>query len=69
MGGKYPRPARWGKWTVRCELLGWHAPRVVEVRGINAVSDCRRCGRSIMLDSQGNWFEYRARDLERKEGE
>lgn len=37
--------------------IGWHTPTtVVHPRGINTVSVCRRCGRMIMQDSQGNWF-------------
>lgn len=38
--------------------IGWHTPKQssTEVAGINIKSICSRCNRSIMLDSQGNWF-------------
>lgn len=48
------------KWyeKVLCLYLGWHKPKVdIEIAGINLVSKCKRCGKRVMLDSQGNWFE------------
>lgn len=38
--------------------IGWHTPgkNSMEVAGINTKSVCYRCNKSIMLDSQGNWF-------------
>lgn len=42
---------------VLCGWLGWHRPgHVTDVRGINIVSTCRRCGVEIMMDSNGGWF-------------
>lgn len=42
--------------SFRCEVLGWHSPTNIEFAGINLKSTCKRCGRPIMKDSQGNWF-------------
>ena len=38
--------------------LGWHSPGANARRaaGINTRSTCRYCGKSILRDSQGNWF-------------
>ena len=44
----------------RCEWLDWHRPgtpvkwSLASANG--AVTTCQRCGRSLLLDSQGNWF-------------
>lgn len=41
-----------------CGILGWHKPtKTISVRGINLESTCKYCGKFIMQDSQGNWFE------------
>lgn len=47
---------RWlPKWA--CTRIGWHLkPKDVTVAGINSKGTCPRCGASVMLDSQGNWF-------------
>lgn len=46
--------------SFRCEVLGWHTPTTIYVRGLSTTfeSTCKRCGRLIMQDSQGNWFAY-----------
>lgn len=40
------------------DTLGWHdgrlGPRWSD--GISIHAACSRCGREVMLDSQGNWF-------------
>lgn len=44
------------KWLYH-DLFEWHIPS--EERGFDGCSDistCRICGKSIMQDSQGNWF-------------
>lgn len=44
------------KWADK--YLGWHSPRG-DVRGFDGcsfTSICRICGKSVMQDSQGNWF-------------
>jgi hypothetical protein len=43
--------------SFRCESLGWHTPDGSLIfAGINLKSKCKRCGRTILKDSQGNWF-------------
>lgn len=43
----------------RCKYLDWHRPASIEYHdAVNAESKCKYCGRSIMEDSQGNWFTY-----------
>ena len=40
-----------------CHELGWHLPPInKKYVGINTIGFCPRCGKEIMLDSQGNWF-------------
>lgn len=40
-----------------CKWFHWHSPdEEIEIAGINMKSKCKYCGKSIMLDSQGNWF-------------
>lgn len=47
---------RWlGKWA--CTKLGWHlAPLTQGFDGASANGTCPRCGKSVLQDSQGNWF-------------
>lgn len=41
-----------------CNVLGWHKPKdEVYFDGCSFVSVCRFCGKKILQDSQGNWFE------------
>ena len=43
----------------RCKYLGWHRPAFIEYQdAMITESKCKYCGRSIMEDSQGNWFTY-----------
>lgn len=48
--------------SFRCEVLDWHKPTMIRVTislvglPIQVESVCKRCGRPIMKDSQGNWF-------------
>lgn len=41
-----------------CKFFGWHKkPKDIEIRGINNVGTCPRCGKRVIQDSQGNWFQ------------
>ena len=44
--------------SFRCEFLDWHTPTTIYVKSLSTTfeSICKRCGRPIMEDSQGNWF-------------
>ena len=46
--------------SFRCEFLDCHTPTTICVRGLSTTfeSTCKRCGRRILQDSQGNWFPY-----------
>ena len=48
------------KKSFRCEVLDWHTPTDIHVDSLFVIFDsvCKRCGRPIMRDSQGNWFSY-----------
>ena len=39
-----------------CNILDWHKPTYMVVKGVNTHSYCRHCDREIVRDSQGNWF-------------
>ena len=40
-----------------CKYLGWHKePKNIMVERINFKGTCPRCGKKVMMDSQGNWF-------------
>lgn len=42
-----------------CNVLGWHKPkRNIGFDGCSLHSICKYCGKNIMQDSQGNWFDY-----------
>ena len=47
---------RWlGRWA--CDLMGWHlAPDHQGFDGCSFFGICPRCGKRVLLDSQGNWF-------------
>ncbi len=47
---------RWlGKWA--CTALGWHlAPESKGFDGCSLQGKCPRCGKPVLMDSQGNWF-------------
>ena len=43
------------KWF--CRVLGWHkAPIKKGFDGCSKNGSCQRCGKYVLLDSQGNWF-------------
>ena len=45
------------KSTFMCRTLGWHkAPHTQGFDGCSKNGCCPRCGKEVMLDSQGNWF-------------
>jgi hypothetical protein len=40
-----------------CKKLGWHrAPVKQGFDGASFTGTCPRCGKSVLQDSQGNWF-------------
>jgi len=40
-----------------CEAYGWHKePKEISSDAVNSKGVCPRCGKKVMLDSQGNWF-------------
>ena len=40
-----------------CKVFGWHwAPYDQGFDGCSKNGKCPRCGKSVMQDSQGNWF-------------
>ena len=41
-----------------CAVLPWHTPKVGigSFNGCSFASICKRCGKRILQDSQGNWF-------------
>lgn len=40
------------------DKLEWHKPsNMICYGGPNMYSKCKFCGKEIMMDSQGNWFE------------
>lgn len=49
------------KRSLRCRL-GWHTPSGVGFDGCSLTSHCKRCGRAILMDSQGNWFTISAEE-------
>jgi hypothetical protein len=43
------------KWF--CEKMGWHiAPTIQGFDGCSFNGNCPRCGKRVLQDSQGNWF-------------
>lgn len=47
--------------SIRCDFLDWHMPTEIYVKDLSVTfeSTCKRCGRPIMQDSQGNWFSLK----------
>jgi hypothetical protein len=44
------------KWF--CNVMGWHkAPETKGFDGCSFNGRCPRCGKRVLMDSQGNWFE------------
>ena len=40
------------------DILHWHEPdQSIIYKRLNTHSKCKYCGKHIMQDSQGNWFE------------
>jgi len=43
------------KWF--CRVMGWHRePNEQGFDGVSLNGCCPRCGKHVLLDSQGNWF-------------
>lgn len=43
------------KWY--CNVMGWHkSPELQGFDGCSFTGVCPRCGKSVLQDSQGNWF-------------
>jgi hypothetical protein len=40
------------------DVLGWHDGRggPIGFDGMSLTGRCSRCGRRVLMDSQGNWF-------------
>lgn len=58
-----PHKIRW----ILCHGLGWHVhDDEIYCIGINNVSKCKHCGRYIIQDSQGGWFESSQQDIEER---
>jgi hypothetical protein len=48
---------KYSKSTFFCNKLGWHkAPNEQGFDGCSKNGTCPRCGKSVLQDSQGNWF-------------
>ena len=52
------------KWNKRvrlwcCNNMDWHNnnKEVLDINAINLVGKCSTCGKRILMDSNGNWFE------------
>jgi hypothetical protein len=48
------------KWLYH-DIMGWHQPKddaEITFDGCSSHCTCKHCGKEIMQDSQGNWFEY-----------
>jgi hypothetical protein len=44
------------KWFA-CDIMGWHLSPISQgFDGASYYGECRRCGRHVLEDSQGNWF-------------
>lgn len=57
LGNLIYQPKKSLKQRILCDFLGWHkAPKITKQSGINITGKCPRCGKDVMLDSQGNWF-------------
>jgi len=44
-----------------CNLFGWHDGKLLPndgktFDGCNFIAKCSKCGKEVMMDSQGNWF-------------
>ena len=42
-----------------CKYLGWHKPNLlipIKFDGYSHYTHCKYCDKSIIEDSQGNWF-------------
>jgi len=43
------------KWF--CDHMGWHLSPIAQgFDGCSFTGTCPRCGKSVLQDSQGNWF-------------
>ena len=48
----------WFKWFYH-DILQWHVPVDKQAfDGQSFESTCKHCGKKILQDSQGNWFEF-----------
>lgn len=53
-----PNMTRWERFL--CNWLGWHKPNYhVNFAGLEYSPWCARCGRRILQDGRGNWFEVK----------
>ena len=49
---------KWRGTHYSCKFFGWHEGwgGRIDNDGLSLVSQCQKCGKDVMLDSQGNWF-------------
>jgi len=49
---------RWKGTTYACKQFGWHNGNggSKSFDGCSIHATCSKCGKEVMLDSQGNWF-------------
>jgi len=45
------------KESIICDFMGWHSATAEGSDGCSFTSTCDRCGKRVLQDSQGNWFE------------
>jgi len=45
-----------------CDILGWHNGRagIQRFDGCSIHAACSKCGKEVMQDSKGNWFEIQS---------
>lgn len=53
----YAHPFKALNWLYH-DIMGWHKPNEkIGFDGASFTSKCKICGKEILQDSQGNWFE------------
>lgn len=50
----------WNNWKRFSCWMGWHDGKGAgeQFDGVSFHSKCSKCGKKVLQDSQGNWFEY-----------
>jgi len=54
----YPTAGHVWARKIYCEIFPWHngSGIIKDFDGCSFKSTCSRCGKEVMMDSQGNWF-------------